>query len=385
MNETHRHAIVASTVFDGVAGHEDCAAIIEGSRIAGLVPRQELPDAMPTTVLPEGACLAPGFIDIQCNGGGDILLNDDPSPAAMNAIARAHRQFGTTSLLPTLITDTREKMRAALAAANEAAAANPSILGIHLEGPFISPEKAGAHSRAFIREPVAEDLEMLTAPRRGATLVTLAPERVPAGFIASLVNSGVRVSLGHSMATYEETKAAMAEGLTGFSHLFNAMRAIASRDPGPVPAALKSPEAWFSMIVDNEHVHPAVLRLAVRSSAHPILITDAMPPVGGNKTAFTLYGEEIAVRGGRCERADGTLSGATLDMASAVRNCIELLGERLPWALRFASAEPARFLGLDNELGRIAEGFRADLVALDPNSLRIYGSWVAGEYAPGAG
>ncbi len=379
MTELGRHAIVASTVFDGVALHEDCAVVIEGWRIVSLTPRRDLPEDVPARVLPIGAWLAPGFIDTQVNGGGDILLNDDPSPAAMAAIARAHRQFGTTSLLPTLITDSREKMRAALAAADEAAATNPSILGIHIEGPFLSPEKAGAHNRALIRAPDEEDIELLTAPRAGVLLVTLAPETAPPGFIARLVKAGVRVSLGHSAATYEETKAAMAEGLTGFTHLFNAMPQPTSRAPGPVPAALKSSDVWFGMIVDGDHVHPAMLRLALRGSAHPMLVTDAMPPVGGVKHSFTLYGEEIAVHDGRCARADGTIAGSALNMAMAVRNCVTLLDSRLTWALRFASSEPAEFLGLDWKLGRIAEGFRADLVAFEPPGMRIYDTWVAGE------
>ncbi len=217
------------------------------------------------------------------------------------------------------------------------------------------------------------------APRAGVTLLTLAPERAPSGFIAQLAKAGIRVSLGHSMASYDETKAALAEGLTGFTHLFNAMCPLGSRDPGPVAAALETPDAFFGMIVDGEHVDPAVLRLALRGVAHPMLVTDAMPPVGGNKSTFMLYGEEIAVREGRCARADGTLAGSALDMASAVRYCVELLGVPLGHALRFASTEPASFLGLEATLGRLAPKYRADLVAFDPGSMRIHATWVAGE------
>ena len=382
MSERRTHAVVASTVFDGEACHDNCAVVIEGSRIAALVPQRELPQGIPARALPDGAWLAPGFIDIQVNGGGDVLLNDDPSVAAMAAISRAHRRFGTTALLPTLITDTPAKMRAALQAADEAAATNPAILGLHLEGPFISPEKPGIHNRAFIRRPAADDIALLTAPRKGVTLVTLAPECVGEGFIARLAEAGVRVALGHSMAGYDETKAALSNGLTGFTHLFNAMRPLGSRDPGPIAAALETPGAFFGMIVDGEHVAPAMLRLALRGVAHPMLVTDAMPPVGGMKSAFTLYGEEIAVRGGRCANVDGTLAGSALDMASAVRNCVELLGVPLPQALRFAAAEPARFLGLEAALGLIRPGYRADLAAFDPGSMEIYATWVAGEAQP---
>jgi N-acetylglucosamine-6-phosphate deacetylase len=189
----------------------------------------------------------------------------------------------------------------------------------------------------------------------------------------------VRVSLGHSMATHAQTKAALAQGLTGFTHLFNAMRQPASREPGPIVAALEAPGAWFGMIVDGYHVDPAMLRLALRGAARPMLVTDAMPSVGGSRSTFTLYGQEIVVADGRCTRVDGTLAGAHLDMASAVRNCVALLGVPLTQALRFASAEPASFLGLGGVLGRIAPGYRADLVAFDPDDIAIHATWVAGE------
>jgi N-acetylglucosamine-6-phosphate deacetylase len=337
---------------------------------------------MPAAVLPDGAWLAPGFIDVQVNGGGDVLFNDTPTPEAIAAIAAAHRRFGTTALLPTLISDTPARMRAALAAADTAARTHPGVLGIHLEGPFLSPGKSGVHEPAMLRHPDAADLEAITAPRAGVTLVTLAPEQVPAGFIARLVAAGVRVALGHSMATYAETQAALAEGLTGFTHLFNAMRPLEAREPGPIAAALESPGAWFGMIVDGHHVAPASLRLALRGHAHPMLVTDAMPPVGGRRPEFTLYGRPMRVEAGRCTAPDGRLAGAALGMADAVRNAVRLLGVPLPDALRYASAEPAAFLGLGDRLGRIAPGYRADLVAFDPVDIAIHQTWVAGRPVP---
>ena len=194
---------------------------------------------------------------------------------------------------------------------------------------------------------------MLTAPRQGVLLVTLAPEVVPPGFIRGLVAAGVRVSLGHSMATYPESRAAMAEGLRGFTHLFNAMRPLTSREPGPIAQALESPAAWYGLIVDGVHVDPAMLRLAL-GPGHPLLVTDAMPPVGGSRSTFTLHGETVTVRDGRCVTNDGILAGAALDMATAVRNCVRLLGASLPDALRFASTNPAASIGLGQVLGRLA-------------------------------
>jgi N-acetylglucosamine-6-phosphate deacetylase len=382
MNRSNRHAVLASTVFDGTALHHDCAVVIEGQRICGIAARRELPASMPRRTLPESAWLAPGFIDVQVNGGGDVLFNDEPSPEGIATIVAAHRQFGTTALVPTLISDTPAKMRAALDAVGRTAPVNPGVLGIHFEGPFLSPTKPGVHDPAMIRLPNAQDFEMLATARVGRTLITLAPERVPAGFTARLAEGGVRVCLGHSMATYAQTKTALSEGLAGFTHLFNAMRPLVTREPGPIAAALEAAGAWFGMIVDGEHVAPAMLRLALRGLGRPMLVTDAMPPVGGSTSTFTLYGQEIGVHNGRCTTPDGTLAGAVLDMASAVRNCVRLLQVPLTQALRFASAEPASFLGLDTTLGKLAPGYRADMVAFDPGDIRIYETWVAGEATP---
>ena len=372
-------AVAADYVFDGTDLRADCAVLIDGRVIAGVRRRNELPSGMPVRHLAKGAWLVPGFIDTQVNGGGGVLFNDDPSPKGIAAIAAAHRRFGTTALLPTLISDTAEKMRAASDAVGMAAALDPSVIGLHYEGPFLSPDRPGVHDRGIIRRPGPGDFEILTSPRGGMTLVTLAPEEVPPGFIAALAGAGVRVSLGHSMATYAQTRAALSEGLTGFTHLFNAMRPMASREPGPIAAALEAPAAWFGIIVDGEHVDPALLRLALRGTGRPMLVTDAMPPVGSARTGFRLCGREIAVQDGRCTTADGRLAGSVLDMASAVRNCVRLLGVPLSRALALASTSPAAFLGLDHRLGRLAPGYRADMAALDPEAIEVFATWVAGE------
>jgi N-acetylglucosamine-6-phosphate deacetylase len=381
MSEKH-HAVAAGRVFDGAALREDSAVVIAGDTIKAVIPRSEVPAATPCLDLPANAWLAPGFIDIQVNGGGDVLFNDAPTPQAIRAIAAAHRKFGTTSLLPTLISDSAGKMAAACRAVESLVGVEPAILGIHLEGPFLSPEKPGVHNPRALRQPSAEDLAMLTAPRRGVMLVTLAPERLPLEFIAALSAAGVRVSLGHSMATYAQTKNALAAGLSSFTHLFNAMRPLDSREGGPIAAALESERAWYGMIVDGVHVAPEMLRLALRGSAKPILVTDAMPPVGGTQSSFQLQGETILVRGDRCVRSDGRLAGANLTMAGAVGNCVRLLGVPLTDALRFASAHPADMLGLGDKLGKLAPGYRADMVAFEEPAISVLQTWVAGTHRP---
>jgi N-acetylglucosamine-6-phosphate deacetylase len=379
MKEPAGYALAADHVFDGTTLHDDCAVLIDGSDIVRLVPRGDAPQNIPVRDLPSGIWLVPGFIDVQVNGGGDVLFNDEPTPAAIAAIAAAHRRFGTTALLPTLISDTPEKMRAARDAVTTVMKTNPSVLGIHFEGPFLSADRPGVHDPRMLRRPDAPEREWLTRWRDGVTLVTLAPEVVPEGFIAALAQAGIKVSLGHSMATYQQTRAALADGLTGFTHLFNAMRPLASREPGPIAAALECQNCWFGMIVDGGHVDPAMLRLALRGRARAMLVTDAMPPVGGRRDTFMLGGRTITAGANGCTRDDGTLAGSALDMATAVRNSVKLLQMPLTDALRAAAAEPARFLGLAHRLGHLAPGCRADMVALDAKEITVLETWVAGK------
>jgi N-acetylglucosamine-6-phosphate deacetylase len=309
-----------------------------------------------------------------------VLFNDAPTPETIAKMLAAHRRFGTTSLLPTLITDSADRMRAAREAVGAARTREPGVLGLHFEGPFLSPEKPGIHDPRLMRRPEGDIGALLAPLAGGVSLVTLAPERVPPGFIRGLVETGVRVALGHSMASYEETRAALKEGLTGFTHLFNAMRPLSAREPGPIAAALESSSCWYGLIVDGIHVAPAMLKLALRGAGTPILVTDAMPPVGGVQSSFLLQGRKIVLSEGRCTSADGTLAGSALDMAGAVRNAVGLLGVTLEQALAMASRAPAGFLGLGDRLGRIAPGYRADMVALDPADLWVHGTWVAGAY-----
>ncbi|HEU0217076.1 MAG TPA: N-acetylglucosamine-6-phosphate deacetylase [Stellaceae bacterium] len=372
-------ALVADTVFDGAELHREAAVVIDDTRIRAVVKRADLPSGLPLTRLPPGTWLAPGFVDLQVNGGGDVLFNDMPTPEGIAAIGAAHRRFGTTAMLPTLITDTRETMRAARQAVGIAMRDRPEVLGIHFEGPFLSPERAGIHHPGLMRTPDAADVALLTTPFAGATLITLAPERVPARFIATLRRAGVRIALGHSAATYEETKAAFDTGLRGVTHLFNAMPPLAAREPGPVAAALETPGVWYGLIVDGIHVAPPMLRLALRGRGQPLLVTDAMPPVGGSKPEFRLQGQLVHLHDGRLTNADGWLAGSALDMASAVRHCVRLLELPLPGALRLASTAPAAALGLSDRLGRLKPGYRADLVALDPDRVQVLGTWVAGK------
>ena len=377
-----RFAIAADTVFDGAEIRRNCAVLVADGRIEAVGAHGELTPDIEVHALAEGAWLAPGFIDVQVNGGGDVLFNDAPNVEEIAKIAAAHRRFGTTSLLPTLITDTDEKMQAARDAVAAAVGTVPGVLGIHFEGPFLSPDKSGVHDPKLMRMVDPWHRDLMTSLPQAAVLVTLAPECVPPGFIGELAAKRVRVALGHSMATYEETKVAIDHGLTGFTHLFNAMRGLGARDPGPIAAALESAQCWIGLIVDGVHVSAPMLRLALRGLAAPMMVTDAMPSVGGTKSHFTLQGREIVAAGGRCATPGGTLAGSNIDMASAVRNCVTFVGARLEDALRFASRSPAEFLGHGDKLGRISPGYQADMVAFEPESVRVLSTWVGGNFEP---
>jgi N-acetylglucosamine-6-phosphate deacetylase len=374
-----RHAVLADRVFDGYRWHADAAVLIRDGRIAGIGTRGEIPADWPRKHLPAGAVLAPGFIDLQVNGGGGALLNDQPTADGMRAIAWAHRRFGTTACLPTLITDTREQMRSAVAAARSVAGRD-GILGIHLEGPYISPRRPGIHRADRVAQAGAGDLdELCELAGVGRSLVTLAPECVPAGFVRTLAAAGVRISIGHSEASAAIVMQAIADGATGVTHLFNAMPPMSARDPGIVGAALADERLTAGLIVDGIHVDPVSVRAAFRAKGDRIaLVTDAMPTVGTSLDRFELAGRTITLSDGRLTSEEGTLAGAHLDMATAVRNTVRLAHLPLEDALRAASLSPARFLGLDHERGQLTPGARADLVALS-QELTVIATWLDGD------
>lgn len=362
----------------------DVAVLIESGKIAALVDAGEAAKRANDVRDLHGAYLLPGFIDIQVNGGGGVLFNNDTSVEALRTMMRGHRRFGTTGMLPTLISDDAKVMADAVAAVRAAIAQNvPGILGIHLEGPYIAPARKGTHNEKKFRVPDAAEIEMATALDNGVTLVTLAPERVPTDTIRAFVERGAIVAAGHTAASYEETRAGIEAGISGFTHLYNAMTPLQGREPGVVGAALEDPHAWCGVIVDGVHVHPASLRvaLAAKPIGKVILVTDAMPMVGADSPSFDLYGETITEVDGVVRNAAGSLAGSALDMASAVRNSVHLLGLPLDEAARMASRYPAEFLGIGDRYGRIAPGYQADLVALDAEELKVVDVWIAGEAA----
>jgi N-acetylglucosamine-6-phosphate deacetylase len=369
-------ALLPTRVLTASGFQEGACLLIENGRIAAILPESDCP---PHGRKLEGDLL-PGFIDLQVNGGGGVLFNDQPNVDGIAAIAAAHRRFGTTGLLPTLISDDLDVVARAVVAVDQAiAAAVPGILGIHIEGPFLNPDKKGIHDASKFRTLDEDAIELVSSLKHGRTLVTMAPELAPAGAIRALRDRGVIVAAGHTNATYEDTRAALDEGLSGFTHLFNAMTQLASRAPGVVGAALEDGATWCGLIVDGHHVHPAALRiaLAAKGADQLVLVTDAMPTIGSDADNFLLGDRVITAAEGRLTGPDGTLAGSHLDMASAVRNAARLMQVDLGTAARMASRSPARAMHMLEERGEIRAGCAADLVLLDHRGQAIE-TWIGG-------
>ncbi|HLZ96862.1 MAG TPA: N-acetylglucosamine-6-phosphate deacetylase [Steroidobacteraceae bacterium] len=375
-----RTALLNGRILVGEELVSGLAVLISNGRIEALAAPSDARCRRATLVDLAGQTLLPGFIDVQVNGGGGTLFNDEPSAAAIRTIGEAHRRFGTTGFLPTLISDDLGVIGRAIAAVQAALDEGiPGVLGIHIEGPFLNWARRGVHDPKHLRLLDASVVSLLCRLRAGKTVLTLAPEMTTPDMISELTAGGVLVSAGHSNATFAETTLSIAHGLRGFTHLFNAMAPLAPRAPGIIGAALYDDATWCGIIVDGHHVDPVMLKLALRCKRHDrfMLVTDAMPPVGSADPTFELQGRTIRVLDGACRDENGTLAGTALDMAGAVRNAITSLGLGIAAAARMASEYPAEFLGLGSELGRIAPGYRANLVLVD-DDIRVQRTWIEG-------
>lgn len=374
-------AYTGARVFDGNSLRDGHALVVDGARVAAITPENALSPDIARQELP-GGILAPGFIDLQVNGGGGVMFNAVPTIETLATIAATHARLGATTILPTLITDTPEVTRAAIAAVVEAFQQNfPGIAGLHLEGPHLCRARKGAHAGTLIRPMAAADEDMLIAAADRLTVlkVTLAPEAVTPEQIGRLTDAGIIVSLGHSDCTVEGAEAAQIAGATCVTHLFNAMSQMTARAPGLVGAALSNGAFSAGLIADGIHVHPANMRAALAAKAKPggiFLVSDAMAPAGSDITRFELNGREIQRANGRLTLADGTLAGADLDLATAIRN-VHALGVDLAEALTMATSRPAQVAGLSGGHGRLAPEGPADFVHLT-DDLHLSAVWQSG-------
>ncbi|SNS90357.1 N-acetylglucosamine-6-phosphate deacetylase [Tropicimonas sediminicola] len=375
-------AFVGAEIFDGVSMHAGCALLVERERVSAIVAEGEIPEGVPRHKL-DGGTLAPGFVDLQVNGGGGVMFNDAQSVETLRCMAEAHARLGTATILPTLITDTAERTRAAIEAAVEAIAEGvPGIAGLHLEGPHLSLARKGAHDPSLIRPMEDADLALLcdAAGRLPALMTTVAPESVRNDQISALAAAGAIVSLGHTDSSYETCRASVRAGARCVTHLYNAQSQMGHREPGVVGAALTEGALSAGLIADFVHVHPAAIRVALAAKQGPgriFLVTDAMAPAGTDLDGFILNGRRIERQDGRLTLADGTLAGADLDLATAIRNLTGTLGLTRAEALAMATSVPAAVAGLSARHGHLAAGRVADMVHLD-RACHLAGVWMGG-------
>ena len=374
-------ALLGARIFDGNSFLYDQAVVIESDQIIKVVPLKGLDDGIETIDL-NGGVLAPGFIDLQVNGGGGAFFTNDTSVSGLQTMLDGHRPTGTTSMLPTMISDTREVHQSGVKAIADAVEQGmKGILGVHIEGPFFAMAKRGAHNKIYIRTMDSDDLEWITNIEGFKVLVTLAPEKTQPGQIKALSDAGVVVCAGHTNGEYEDVVRGINEGLTGFTHLYNAMSPQSGREPGVVGAALESDNTWCGIIADNHHVHVGSIKvaLAAKPQGKLYLVSDAMSTVGSEKKSFTIYGEEIFEKGGALVNAEGRLAGSAIGMIDAVRITHKDVGVSLEEALRMSSLYPAEFMQLEGELGRVKHGYRADLVHFSEEFV-VQNTWVAGDH-----
>ncbi|TYK65880.1 N-acetylglucosamine-6-phosphate deacetylase [Colwellia echini] len=327
--------------------------------------------------------VVPGYIDLQINGGGGALFNDSPSVDNLKIIMAAHAKFGTTAMMPTLITDKVEVMQQAADAIAQAIIEKvPGIVGIHFEGPHLSVEKKGTHCADFIRPISDAEWQVLSRQDIGQVIITLAPENVSPIDVKRMVDLGIKVCLGHTNADFKTAQKSIDAGASGFTHLFNAMSPLQGREPGVVGAALLNNQTSCGLIVDGFHVDYASCQLAIQAKPKGkiFLVTDAMPPVGSDQTQFALYDRVVTVDNGRLTSTTGELAGSSLDMASAVKNTHQALGIELGEAIRMASLYPAQYLYQNESLvrGDLTLGMQADMVVLN-DDLSVQETWISGK------
>lgn len=376
-------AVQGARIFDGDNWHDGSALLLSRGRVHSIVPETTVP-AHVEIIDAGGGLLVPGFVDLQVNGGGGVMLNDAPTVDGLRAICTAHARFGTTALLPTLITDTSQMTSAVISAGKEAIRDGlPGFLGLHLEGPHLSLERKGAHDPSLIRAMEDRDLDTLLSCRDvfPSLMITVAPENVTEDQVAKLSQAGFIVSLGHTNASFDTVQRYARAGARVVTHLFNAMSPLGHREPGMVGAALHIGSLHAGLIADGVHVHPAAMKIALKAKQGPgriFVVTDAMSPIGTDMTRFTLNGREILRRDGRLTLADGTLAGADVDMLASLHFLHRELELPLDEALRMVSSYPAEAVGLADQKGALNPGYGADFVLLS-DVLEMKSTWIAGK------
>ena len=374
-----KKAITGSKLFNGLDFIEHKALLIDGQNIAGIVNEDDIPTDFEAQKL-DGGILSPGFIDLQVNGGGGKLFNNSPDNESLNTIISAHQYFGTTSIMPTVISDSLNILQKCTDTISNEIKNNHSLLGIHIEGPFFNVKYRGVHQKQYINTINASYLNLFETLDKFPVMLTLAPECISIKQLKHLKSLGFKILAGHTDANYDQLEEAVKYGLDGFTHLFNAMGQISAREPGVVGSAFDFDETSASIIVDLHHVHPSLINLSFKQKPKGKLffVSDSMATINHGEPSFELYDEVVSESNGRIINSEGKLAGSSITQIDAIKNAYQKCSIPLESAISMATLYPAEYLGVSDYIGQLKKGYRADLAHFDSN-FHVQNVWLAGK------
>jgi len=374
-----KQAITGSKLFNGIDFIEHKALLIDDQHIAGIVNKDAIPTDFQVKKL-DGGILSPGFIDLQVNGGGGKLFNNSPDKESLNTIISAHQYFGTTSIMPTVISDSLNILQKCTDTISNEIDNNHSLLGIHIEGPFFNVKYRGVHQKQYINTINASYLNLFETLDKFPVMLTLAPECISIKQLKHLKSLGFKILAGHTDANYDQLEEAVKYGLDGFTHLFNAMGQISAREPGVVGSAFDFDETSASIIVDLHHVHPSLINLSFKQKPKGKLffVSDSMATINHGEPSFELYDEVVSESNGRIINSEGKLAGSSITQIDAIKNAYQKCSIPLESAISMATLYPAEYLGVSDYIGQLKKGYRADLAHFDSN-FHVQNVWLAGK------
>ena len=374
-----KQAISGSKLFNGIDFIEHKALLIDDQHIAGIVNEDAIPTDFQVKKI-EGGILSPGFIDLQVNGGGGKLFNNSPDKESLNTIISAHQYFGTTSIMPTVISDSLNILQKCTDTISNEIDNNHSLLGIHIEGPFFNVKYRGVHQKQYINTINASYLNLFETLDKFPVMLTLAPECISIKQLKHLKSLGFKILAGHTDANYDQLEEAVKYGLDGFTHLFNAMGQISAREPGVVGSAFDFDETSASIIVDLHHVHPSLINLSFKQKPKGKLffVSDSMATINHGEPSFELYDEVVSESNGRIINSEGKLAGSSITQIDAIKNAYQKCSIPLESAISMATLYPAEYIGVSDYIGQLKKGYRADLAHFDSN-FHVQNVWLAGK------
>ena len=374
-----KQALIGAQLFSGKEFFDNRALLIDGENIIDIINEHNIPNNFETQKL-NGGILSPGFIDLQVNGGGGKLFNNSPDKQSLNTIIEAHQHFGTTSIMPTVISDSLNVLKRCTTTISEVIENNKSLLGVHIEGPFFNVKYRGVHQKQYINTINSDYLNLFESLKDFPVMLTLAPECISTKQLKHLKSLGFKILAGHTDASYDQLEEAIKYGLDGFTHLFNAMGQISAREPGVVGSALTFDNTTASIIVDLHHVHPSLIQMAYKQKPQGKLffVSDSMATIHHGEPSFELYDEVVSESNGRIINSEGKLAGSSITQIDAIKNAYQSCNIPLNDAIAMVTRYPAEYLGVANYLGSLKSGYRADLTHFDLD-FQVHNVWVAGK------